>query len=98
MPDRSPRTGIGQHVGVATDKKRGTEVVSDMLRSLAVVAVVIVPLWFLIPHHTHQHVTVIDYSTELNQVRRVSAHPLVAPAGLPSTWRATSVSSSGGSG
>ena len=59
---------------------------------------VIVPLWILIPHHTHQHVTVIDYSTELNQARRVSAHPLVAPSGLPATWRATSVSSSGGSG
>ena len=34
--------------GVATDKKRGSEVVSDMLRSLVVVLVVIVPLWFLI--------------------------------------------------
>src|SRR3954452_21270294 len=85
-------------VSVATDKKRGSEVVSDMLRSLAVVLVVIVPLWFLIPHHTHQHVTVIDYRSELNQARRVSAHTLLAPSGLPSTWRATSVSSSGGSG
>ncbi|BEP12217.1 hypothetical protein acdb102_05280 [Acidothermaceae bacterium B102] len=85
-------------VRVAMDKKRGTEVVSDMLRSLAVVIVVIIPLWLLIPHHTRQHVTVIDYSTELSQARRVSAHPLVAPAGLPSAWRPTSVSSSGGSG
>ena len=85
-------------VPVATDKKRGTEVVGDMLRSLAVVIVIIIPLWLLIPHHTHQHVTVIDYSTELSQARRVSAHPLVAPAGLPATWRPTSVSSSGGSG
>jgi hypothetical protein len=80
------------------DKKRGTEVVGDMLRSLAVVIVVIIPLWLLIPHHTHQHVTVIDYSTELSQARRVAAHPLVAPGGLPATWRPTSVSSSGGSG
>jgi Protein of unknown function (DUF4245) len=83
---------------VATDKKRGTEVVSDMLRSLAVVGVIIVPLWFIIPHHTKQHVTVIDYSTALSETRRVSAHPVLAPQGLPSAWRATSVSSSGGSG
>ena len=83
---------------MATDKKRGTEVVSDMLRSLALVIVVIVPLWFLLPHHSSQHVTVIDYSTELSQARRVADHPVVAPAGLPATWRATSVSSTGGSG
>jgi hypothetical protein len=85
-------------VGVATDKKRGTEVVSDMLRSLAVVGVIIVPLWLLIPHHTAQRVTVIDYSTALNQAERLSAHQVLAPAGLPATWRATSVSTSGGSG
>lgn len=81
-------------VGVA--KKRGTEVVTDMLRSLAVVAVVIVPFWFIIPHHTKQHVTVVDYSTALNETRRVSTHPVLAPVGLPPGWRATSVSTSGG--
>jgi hypothetical protein len=85
-------------VGVATDRKRGNEVVSDMLRSLAVVGVVIVPLWFIIPHHSKQHVTVIDYSTALSETRRVSAHPVLAPQGLPASWRATSVSSTGGSG
>ena len=85
-------------VDVATDKKRGSEVVSDMVRSLAVVAVIIVPLWLLIPHHTHQHVTVIDYSAALSETRRVSTLPVLAPAGLPARWRPTSVSSSGGSG
>jgi Protein of unknown function (DUF4245) len=83
-------------VDVATDKKRGTEVIADMLRSLAVVGVVIVPLWLLIPHHTQQHVTVIDYSTALRQAERVSSQQVVAPSGLPATWRATSVSLSGG--
>lgn len=83
-------------VDVATDKKRGTEVISDMLRSLAVVGVVIVPLWLLIPHHTHQHVTVIDYSTELRQAQRVSAQQVVGPSGLSASWRATSVSLTGG--
>ena len=85
-------------VDVATDKKRGTEVISDMLRSLAVVGVIIVPLWLLIPHHTQQRVTVIDYSTALAQAQRLSSHELRAPAGLPATWRATSVSTSGGDG
>lgn len=85
-------------VDVATDKKRGTEVISDMLRSLAVVGVIVVPLWLLIPHHTKQRVTVIDYSTALAQAERLSSHQVLAPTGLPATWRATSVSTSGGSG
>jgi hypothetical protein len=79
-------------------KKRGTEVVSDMLRSLAVVGVVIVPLWLLIPHHSKQKVTVIDYSAALSQARRLSPQPLLAPAGLPAGWRVTSVSTAGGGG
>jgi hypothetical protein len=85
-------------VRVATDKKRGTEVISDMLRSLAVVGIVIVPLWLLIPHHAKQTVTRIDYSTALSQARRLSTHPVLAPAALPSGWTATSVSLAGGNG
>jgi hypothetical protein len=85
-------------VDVATDKKRGTEVIGDMLRSLAVVGVIIVPLWLLIPHHAKQTVTRIDYSTALSQARRLSTHPVLAPAGLPSGWTPTSVSLSGGNG
>lgn len=85
-------------VDVATDKKRGTEVIADMLRSLAVVGVIIVPLWLLIPHHTKQQVTVIDYSTALSQAERLSSQAVRSPAGLPATWRATSVSTAGGNG
>ena len=84
-------------VGVAT-KKRGTEVISDMVLSLAAVLVVIVPLWVLIPHHTKQHVTVVDYKPVLSEGRRASTVPLLAPQGLPSTWRPTSVSAAGGHG
>jgi hypothetical protein len=80
------------------NKKRGTEVVSDMLRSLAVVGVVIVPLWLLIPHHTKQKVTVVDYSTALSQARRLTTYHLLAPLGLPATWRASNVTTSGGAG
>src|SRR4051794_27989587 len=83
--------------GVAT-KKRGTELISDMVLSLAAVIVVIVPLWLLIPHHTKQHVTVVDYKPVLSESRRVSPVPLLAPAGLPAAWRATSVSTTGGHG
>jgi hypothetical protein len=82
---------------VAT-KKRGTELISDMLRSLAVVGVVIVPLWLLIPHHSKQKVTVVDYSTALSQARRLTPHHIVAPQGLPATWRASNVTTSGGNG
>ena len=80
------------------NKKRGTELISDMLRSLAVVGVVIVPLWLLIPHHTKQKVTVVDYSTALSQARRLTTQHLVAPAGLPTTWRPSNVTTSGGNG
>lgn len=80
------------------NKKRGTEVISDMLRSLAVVGVIIVPLWLLIPHHSKQKVTVVDYTTALNQARRLTTHHLVAPSGLPATWRASNVTTSGGNG
>lgn len=80
------------------NKRRGTELISDMLRSLAVVGVVIVPLWLLIPHHTQQKVTVVDYSTALSQARRLTPQHLVAPAGLPATWRASNVTTSGGNG
>jgi hypothetical protein len=87
-----------RHDGQVAKKKRGTEVISDMLRSLAVVGVVIVPLWLLIPHHSKQKVTVVDYGTALSQARRLSTHHLVAPAGLPATWRASNVTTSGGNG
>jgi hypothetical protein len=69
-----------------------------MLLSLAVVLVVIAPLWLIIPHHTKQHVTVVDYQPVLAGSRRASAAPLLSPVGLPSSWRATSVSSTGGNG
>ena len=80
------------------NKKRGTELISDMLRSLAVVGVVIVPLWLLIPHHSKQKVTVVDYSTALSQARRLTQHHVVAPEGLPATWRPSNVTTSGGNG
>jgi uncharacterized protein DUF4245 len=80
------------------NKKRGTELISDMLRSLAVVGVVIVPLWLLIPHHSKQKVTVVDYSTALSQARRLTPHHILAPQGLPTTWRPSNVTTSGGNG
>src|SRR5437763_86118 len=84
-------------VDVAT-KKRGTELISDMMLSLAVVFVVIAPLWLIIPHHTKAHVTVVDYQPVLAGSRRAATAPLMVPVGLPSSWRATSVSSTGGNG
>ena len=80
------------------NQKRGTELISDMLRSLAVVGVVIVPLWLLIPHHSKQKVTVVDYSTALSQARRLTPHHIVAPQFLPATWRPSNVTTSGGNG
>jgi hypothetical protein len=85
-------------MGDVATKKRGTEVLTDMLLSLGVVLVVVVPLWLIIPHHAKQTVTVVDYSSALSETRRVATGHVVAPVGLPATWRATSVSSSGGGG
>lgn len=83
-------------VGVAADKKRGTEVFSDMVRSLAVVfAFILIGFAALIPRG-HRTVHVIDPAPTLVQAQRAAAYHVVVPTGLAAGWRPTSARTEGG--
>jgi hypothetical protein len=73
------------------ERQRGPKTVGDMVRSLGLVlaAVVVLLLITLRPQGQAEHD--VDYTAVLTQARVGSAFPLVAPAGLPSGWRANSV-------
>jgi hypothetical protein len=73
-------------------KRRGTEVVSDMVRSLGVVLVFVFAFgaFFLFGRGHPDPVHVVDYAPELRAARSVAPYHVVAPVGLPPTWRATS--------
>ncbi|MGW2491763.1 DUF4245 domain-containing protein [Streptomyces sp. NPDC001606] len=66
----------------------------DMVLSLALIAVVAVGIWFVgVPHDDHApELKRVDYRVELLTARRAAGYPVAAPEGLPSTWKATSVS------
>lgn len=72
-------------------KKRGRETAGDMLRSLAVVLVLVVGMWFLAqpPDSDEQEVRVVDPAPDITAFTAdVPSAPV--PAGLPDAWRATS--------
>ena len=72
-------------------KKRGRETAGDMLRSLGVVMVLVVLMWFLAqpPDSDEQELRTVDPSADVAafQADEPSAP---APAGLPEQWRSTS--------
>jgi hypothetical protein len=72
-------------------KKRGRETAGDMLRSLGVVLVLVVVMWFLAqpPDSDEQPLRVVDPSADLASFTAdVPTAPV--PEGLPESWRATS--------
>ena len=72
-------------------KKRGRETAADMLRSLAVVLVLVVLMWFLAqpPDSDEQPIRVVDPTADVAAFgATVPAAPV--PTGLPETWRPTS--------
>ena len=86
--------------GVASDvqerpapakKKRGRETAGDMLRSLGVVMVLVLLMWFLAqpPDSDEQPLRTVDPSGDVAAFQAdVPSAP--APAGLPMQWRSTS--------
>lgn len=87
-------TGMGDHGGVAsTENKRGRQTARDMVLSLLVILLGAGFVYLLVPHDDSlDPVRPISYDVELVTARRAAPYPVVAPAGLPDTWRATSVS------
>jgi Protein of unknown function (DUF4245) len=72
-------------------KKRGRETAGDMLRSLGVVMVLVLMMWFLAqpPDGDEQQLRTVDPSGDVAAFQ-ADAPSVPAPAGLPEQWRSTS--------
>jgi len=72
-------------------KKRGRETAGDMIRSLAVVLLLVFALWFLAqpPDSDEQPIRVVDATQEIDSFSADQPGTPV-PAGLPAQWRSTS--------
>ncbi|WP_327285763.1 MULTISPECIES: DUF4245 domain-containing protein [unclassified Streptomyces] len=71
---------------------KGKQTVWDMVRSLAVIGVVVAGIYIFVPHDENADPTrVVDYRVETLTARRAAPYPVAAPVGLPAEWRATSV-------
>ncbi|MEU6311167.1 DUF4245 domain-containing protein [Streptomyces sp. NPDC047014] len=71
---------------------KGKQTIWDMVRSLAVIGVVVAAIYIFIPHDEEADPTRrVDYRVETLTARRAAPYPVAAPVGLPEQWRATSV-------
>ncbi|MGW0390337.1 DUF4245 domain-containing protein [Streptomyces sp. NPDC003042] len=71
---------------------KGKQTVWDMVRSLAVIGVVVAGIYIFVPHDEKADPTrTVDYRVETLTARRAAPYPVAAPVGLPQEWRATSV-------
>ncbi|MGW7056862.1 DUF4245 domain-containing protein [Streptomyces sp. NPDC054887] len=72
---------------------KGKQTVRDMVLSMAAIGVVVAGVYTLVPHDDSvDPVKPVDYRVELITARRAAPYPVVAPVGLPETWKPTSVS------
>ncbi|MFD3840999.1 DUF4245 domain-containing protein [Streptomyces sp. NPDC058642] len=66
--------------------------VRDMVLSLGLISLMAGVIYLFIPHDdSPQEVKRVDYRVELLTARRAAPYPVLAPTGLPATWKATSV-------
>ena len=99
-----------QHGAVATASppskasSRLRQSLSDMARSMALVFAFAAVVLFIgpartlvLPPHTDP-VTVVDYAGQVRAAASFAGHPVLAPTGLPVSWRATSARVDGGGG
>ncbi|WP_251050123.1 MULTISPECIES: DUF4245 domain-containing protein [unclassified Streptomyces] len=71
---------------------KGKQTILDMVRSLAVIGIVVAGIYMFLPHDEKADPTrVVDYRVETITARRAAPYPVAAPVGLPDEWRATSV-------
>lgn len=78
----------------STGSSRGNPAVGDIIRSMAVIAVIILGVYGvsrLYSSGDEATVTTVDYETAVAQARPAATFPLIAPTSLPAGWRATSV-------
>jgi Protein of unknown function (DUF4245) len=73
-------------------RARGRESVGDMVRSMALVLVVVAVVFLLtLRNDPKQTVHRVDYTEQLQQARHIAPYDVLAPAGLGARWKATSV-------
>ncbi|MGJ9421188.1 DUF4245 domain-containing protein [Aeromicrobium sp. CF3.5] len=80
---------------------RGNPDIGDILRSVAVIGVIVLGLFGIGKFFTvtpEDPVSAVDYETTLQQVRTTTDIDVLAPATLPDGWRATSARFEPGSG
>jgi len=75
----------------ARKRQRGRESVGDMVRSLGLVMLIVVPIWFFAqpPDSDEQSLRVVDPSQDIGLLQRASPGVPV-PGALPEGWRTTS--------
>lgn len=77
----------------STGSSRGNPAIGDIIRSMIVIAVIILGLYGLGQLFTSKPETTvdpIDYATVVAQARPAASFALAAPTSLPEGWRATS--------
>lgn len=80
-------------------RARGRETAGDMVRSLAVVLVVVGVVFFLtLRDEPKQQLREVGFSEALAETRQAATYDVLAPVGLGSGWTATSVRGSNGAG
>ena len=77
----------------STGSTRGNPSMGDILRSMFVIAVVLLALWGIGQFFTSEPETpvkTVDYARVVEQARPAADFPLAAPPSLPEGWKATS--------
>ncbi|WP_405675911.1 DUF4245 domain-containing protein [Streptomyces sp. NBC_01511] len=72
---------------------RGKQTVRGMFLSMAVIVAVAGAFYLINPHDENADpLKAVDYRVELVTAQRAAPYPVMAPKGLPKTWKPTSVS------
>ncbi|MRJ76590.1 DUF4245 family protein [Aeromicrobium sp. SMF47] len=76
----------------STGSSRGNPAMGDILRSVAVLGLIVLALWafgkILFTNDTAKTIDPIDYAKVVEQARPVASFPLLAPTSLPRGWEA----------
>jgi hypothetical protein len=77
----------------STTSSRGNPAMGDIIRSMVVIAVILLGLYGigrLFTNDEEVQVDTVDYASVVAQARPAASFPLAAPTELPDGWRATS--------